>query len=73
MSTDRLYVSSGQPRREVGLDWRLTGITGDLEMPSASIFTASPSRRTRALFFIILVSASRLAGAFDSCRLPSTT
>ena len=37
---------------------------------SASISMAWPSRRTRAMFFIIFSSAARLAWAFDSPRRP---
>ena len=40
--------------------------------PSASISTASPSRRTRAMFFIILVSSAMLASALASPRSPRT-
>ena len=39
---------------------------------SASISIAWPSRRTRAMFFIIFSSAARLASALDSPRMPST-
>ena len=39
---------------------------------SASISMAWPSRRTRAMFFIIFSSAARLASALDSPRMPST-
>ena len=39
---------------------------------SASISMAWPSRRTRAMFFIIFSSAARLASALDSPRRPST-
>ena len=39
---------------------------------SASISMAWPSRRTRAMFFIIFVSAARLASALDSPRMPNT-
>ena len=41
-------------------------------IPSASISTAWPSRRTRAMFFIIFSNAARLASALDSWRRPMT-
>ena len=39
---------------------------------AASISTAAPSRRTRAMSFNIFSSAARLASAFASWRRPST-